>query len=981
MFGESVMRSVWGLVGLFFLTGAFLGIGGAQVEAKSRHAFLLGVGAYKGANGLDKLLAPPNDAEEMRVGLEAPTIGFTVDLVKDEETPDKAAFRARFDSFLNEIQEGDEVLFYFSGHGLHLAGKSKSERKGNYFLLPDAMSQPAFLLYLQKQKPLEARDADTIDKKAEAYEAWIAEIAPSEAEIEAAIAARKASIIVFVVDANRTLVSGYQDAAILGGLAAPKSTDEGVFKLYSASRGQAAVERPEEDLYRRKKDPDSKSAKKDASKPSKSAARRQGRKITSLYTREFLRDLPTPRLDISLLQAKVRYSVREEARRFNKLQVPAYSHDGFPTPFEFWQGDDSADILPRCQNAKNELDNLRYGVIYGVASRQEVELKRIDLAPCGLDKTIESFMHLQQQGAGETGPPSAASGDGGSALQLCDELAASRFDKSRPEEIAGTEVQSVALRGLASSDERTKSEKAIGEAIVACEAAVKERPRVARYKYNLARANYALSALSVGLTRASALAQTSKLAREATDLGHAAAYHLLGALNLNGELVGEDGKVQPPDRVEGWRLMQRGADVSHVLALFEMGLAYKNGDLEVETDDLRDVKSNAKAYEYLSKSAEPGFVPAMIEAALALKAGRGVPRDTNRAIQMLEAAAARGSPEAMFRLGEIYDVGGYVEEDHKVAADPHEATLWYARAAEFGDTRAQKKLAENLTKGYGLPAQQPETAARYWRLASDGGSVDAQMQLANLLRDGKAPFRPKIEGKQDGGAEEIRDLYLSAFARGNPIAGLELARLYRKGFPDGGSDAIPKDKERAVLLLWETMNRVRLTPDDSENANPRFEFEAARELMGIYDGGDATRSDGTELITADQIDQLRADYGDPAKAFWLRASSLGKVECSLGPNAYRNVDDLWVLIWDSKGLEPSTERQFNWFEEYTGCKNRLSNDKGKGRELGVPKKIRDEINRVYDESAKEREKNPDTYKKFTDRIAELISKRDKGAKR
>lgn len=73
------------------------------------------------------------------------------------------------------------------------------------------------------------------------------------------------------------------------------------------------------------------------------------------------------------------------------------------------------------------------------------------------------------------------------------------------------------------------------------------------------------------------------------------------------------------------------------------------------------------------------------------------------------------------------------------------------------------------------------------------------MQLANLLGDGKLPFRPKQHGRPDGGAEEIRLLYESAFARGKSYAGYELARLYRVGFPkDRPFEAIPKDTEVAV---------------------------------------------------------------------------------------------------------------------------------------------------------------------------------------
>jgi hypothetical protein len=258
------------------------------------------------------------------------------------------------------------------------------------------------------------------------------------------------------------------------------------------------------------------------------------------------------------------------------------------------------------------------------------------------------------------------------------------------------------------------------------------------------------------------------------------------------------------------------------------------------------------------------------------------------------------------------------------------------------------------------------------------------MQLANLLRDGQVPFRLRVKFGSDGGAEEIRRLYMGAFARGNPVAGLELARLYRKGFPAGGKvggkpTSIPKSPEIAVALLWETMTRIRHMPDDSDEADPENEFQAAAELLSMYDAGE-TNVDGRALATQDQIEQLRADYGDPAKSFWIRASSLGPIVCRRGPY-YIDEDKVWVRIWDSKRLDPPTEEQFDWYEKSTACKERISTEKikskGKGKELGVSNKVREAIKKEYGAAAKEREKNPDTYKKFTDRMADLVTKQGK----
>jgi len=992
----------------------FLVLPATGVLAKDRHALVIGIGGYTDANGLNRLIAPANDANEIKFGLENKAIGYVVDALKDADLPNKAAFKSAFDSFLSRIQPDDEVLVYFSGHGVNVPDK------GNFYLLPDAKSEPAFLIEYLKKNPLEAKVLDTQDKKTRRYQEWIAEVALSENEIETAIRERTQGVIVFVADACRTLVSGSEGAAIVSGAIAPKETTRGVFKLYSAGGGQSSYERPEEVAGHRTK---SKKQEKKEEKAETKKDRTERRKLVSLYTQTFLRALPTPRVDISILQSKIRLDARGEARTHGTLQVPAFSQDAFATPFFFWQGDDEADISARCSNDKNELDSLRYGVITGSVSRESIEYKWVDLAPCGHEKVVAAYLRLQQQGAGASGVPTigakgsdgSGEGGGGDAGQRCDELAASQYDKDRPEGIAGTEVQNIALAGLAGDAAAEAALKAIGVAIDACTRAVKEHELVARFKFNLARAIYAKSILTPELGRDEDLRQVSRNVREAADLGHAAAYHMLAMLYLNGEYyeataaaepqeaspdaaVGQepapdnaqgDGKLvrQPPDREQARAWLQRGADLGHVLALYELGLAYDNGELDVNTDQLVQVKSEAKAYQHYSRAAEAGFIPAMIQAALILASPRNtddVPQNTNRAMEMLTQAAARGSPEAMYRMGQLSLRGSGYYDEHTVPRDENEAFVWFSRAADFGDSRAQERVADMLRKGMGLPAQQPESAARYWRLAADGGSLSAQMELANLLRDGQVPFRLRVKIGSDGGAEEIRRLYMGAFARGNPEAGLELARLFRKGFPAGGkvggkATSIPKNPEIAVALLWETMTRIRHMPDDSEEANPEKEFQAAAELISMYDAGE-TNVGGRSLITQDQIDQLRADYGDPAKSFWIRASSLGAIRCRRGPY-YVDEDKIWVRIWDSKRLDPPTEEQFDWFEKSTACKERVATEKikskGKARELGVSNKVREAIKKEYDAAAKDREKNPDTYKKFTDRMADLVTKRGK----
>ncbi|MDX2257859.1 MAG: DUF2610 domain-containing protein [Hyphomicrobiaceae bacterium] len=932
----------------------------------ARHAFIVGVSEYKKEKGLLPLNAPANDAAELARVLALRGLDFkTVTLVNDE-VKDKATFDAALDRFLAGVAAEDEVVFFFSGHGLYLTGAG---RESNYFLLPDAKGQQTYL----KDLGTAARQLDTDDKRKQSYQDWIATVAVSEKAVEQAILSRGVKVLIILADACRSLVTATKGASLadLSSIGLPKENTRGVFRLYSASKGQVSFDSPER-LTSQATPTGVPAAGKPPEKDDKSA-KAAARKRNSLFTQVLLQVLPEPGLEINVLAAKVKVEVREQARRLQlgADQIPDFSDDQDATEFYFFQGDKSELVAARCRTADAELAQLRYGVTLGSIGRDTLVQKRFDLAACGKAAEIEALLVLESQGAGalsgSVDPMQQAPGDTGDPIQQCDARASSPLDPNRPLGIAGAEIQKVALAAMSGEIDRDKAHDWISDVINVCETAVGQRNRVARYKYNLARAHYAMSVLAPPLQREFSLQKASRLYDDAVDLGYAAAYNDLALLHQNGEYFNADGKQQPADRKKASELLQRGANLGHVVAHYNLGMAYKNGELRL--DDQQQAYTDfhlVLAFKHLSKAAEGGFVPAVIETALALDAGRGIEQNRRRAIELLELAASRGSWEAMYWLGSIYNRD---EREHD------RAIVWHARAAESGDSRSQESLADMLQRGDGIPAPQPEAAGRYWRLAADAGRLTAQMQLARLLRDGKVPFRPKLEGRPDAGAEEIRDLFAQAFARGNPVAGLELARLYRTGFPkDRPSDAIPADAERAVALLYETMNAVRSAAADSDAADPQIEVRAAFELMDMYSKGEAKRRDGSSALTQDQIDQLTRDYGDPASLYYVPVRAVGPVNCDQRNN-------FPVMVWDWKRDVSPTEHQFDWFERRYRCKKflteaqkqKLLKEKKKIPEYGVPKETREVFNRLF----KEAQKDTQRKKSFADRIAEYIDKKRK----
>jgi TPR repeat protein len=942
---------------LFFVVASIYACAAHDAAAATRHALIVGIGDYNEKNGLPKLLAPRNDAEQIKSTLEKRGFDFVTDILVDQDVKDKAAFNERLQKFVSRIGANDEVLFYFSGHGFNVPDK------GNFFLLPDAKGEDQFL----QGSPAAGESHEEGTRR---YQAWIADIAVSENALLAAIAAKRPRVILIVADACRSYLAGGKAAApVTKGIVRPKQTPRGTFLFYSAREGQVSLDAPVKLL-----DPDANTSKQAGGKEG-DKDKDKTKKVNSLFTSALLREIETPALEINILAAKVKTSVRNQARLLGRAQVPDFSDDVEATDFFFWQGESKLNVAARCRTAPAELAELGYGIAHGSVSNDDVESKRIELAPCGYAGEIDKLLRLQEQGAGQqstkyVASPAASLSD--NPADLCDQLASSQLDANRQPGTGGYDVQKTALAAI-SGGNLEQATVAVDRAIDTCTKAVTERSRVGRFKYNLGRAYYAKAAITTGDERRKQLVQATKNFQEAVNFGYAAAYNSVAALYQNNEYYVDESSTKN-DREAARELLQRGADLGDALAQYNLGMAYKNGDLGLDVGHTLD-EIQADAFQYLSKAAESGYVPAMIETAVALHNGYGIKSDTKRAIDLLEVSASRGSWEAMYVLGEIYDKGS--------GADDNEALIWYARAAEAGDSRSQAALARLMTDGKGLPAPQREAAARYWRLAADGGSLEAQVELANLLRDGKVPFRPNLasNGAPDGGAQEILQLYTTAFARGFPGAGLELARLYRTGFPRGtGSDAIPKNPERAVELLWKTMDRVRQAAPDSSDANPEFNFQAAFELIKMHGAAEDKRPDGTGLLLDDQIEQLRLDFGDPDKLIYIRVGAIGKIECP-------GHTDFWVAVWDRASAEPPTENQFDWFERFWRCKQRPADDKRKDErkndrkdeDLGITKKIRSVFNREFSAWLKSKGQQSDNQKgkppkTYTERMVELVNK-------
>jgi len=100
------------------------------------------------------------------------------------------------------------------------------------------------------------------------------------------------------------------------------------------------------------------------------------------------------------------------------------------------------------------------------------------------------------------------------------------------------------------------------------------------------------------------------------------------------------------------------------------------------------------------------------------------------ALKELRPLADNGDAKAQAILGEIYDSGKGVLQNHA------EAASWYRKAAEQGDAGAQTTLGVMYENGVGVPQDNKE-AVSWYQKAAEQGYAEAQYILGGLYKRGQ----------------------------------------------------------------------------------------------------------------------------------------------------------------------------------------------------------------------------------------------------
>ena len=267
----------------------------------------------------------------------------------------------------------------------------------------------------------------------------------------------------------------------------------------------------------------------------------------------------------------------------------------------------------------------------------------------------------------------------------------------------------------------------------------------------------------------------------------------------------EQGVGRAPDPSKGRALMEQAAAAGSRTAKLNLGvrLMYE-----------RDPAVQARAYAMLSDAALDPKLARLTDYPLGRMAlfGTGRPRDLALGVRLVEASllADQTNRDALFLTARAYQSGW-----GGVTPDPRKAFGLFKRAAELGESRAQRQVGMALLQGDGA-ATAPREALDWFKKAAAAGNLDANIDVAVMLAKGEGVTQDATEARSwylkavdKGSAHALRGLgSMLAFGEGGPIdlvtgrAYLELAA--ERGDPNAQSVMAdwsyrPSDKDRRKI--------------------------------------------------------------------------------------------------------------------------------------------------------------------------------------
>lgn len=247
--------------------------------------------------------------------------------------------------------------------------------------------------------------------------------------------------------------------------------------------------------------------------------------------------------------------------------------------------------------------------------------------------------------------------------------------------------------------------------------------------------------------------------------GSAESQCMVGILYLKGEGVDQDTQ-------KGIQWLERSADQDFTPAMLTLAGLIAAGGVES--------KGTSDMLKLLERAGNLGESKALFHLGMFYFSGETQKKNIKKAIPYFEKAAEMGNVEAMYALGFIYKQGDGVKKNIPKALE------LFTKAAEAGEEKSQILLCE--TYMYGLDVEKDPEKAFYWgvKAAASGKRTVALYDLGRIYEKG-------IGVKAD---RAMAAKYMTQAAeRGYPPALNDLSDYYFKG------KGVPVDPDKGMKLL------------------------------------------------------------------------------------------------------------------------------------------------------------------------------------
>ena len=268
--------------------------------------------------------------------------------------------------------------------------------------------------------------------------------------------------------------------------------------------------------------------------------------------------------------------------------------------------------------------------------------------------------------------------------------------------------------------------------------------------------------------------------------------------------------------------------------LFRQGMAATSYELIWP----KDTRNFSKAAQLWQQAADQGHWKAAMNLAGLYEQGKGVPWDTEKAVQIVEALMKQGVPAAFDKMG-IYHLEGT-----GVKNSVDRAYAFWQLAADMGSPSAQAYLGSKLDAAYDSPNQSfwgnREVALKMLECSYAQGNASGAYELGLTLsaKDGESPeyYARALQIYHDGvkfGSQQCANALNAEFDEITPFTGnaIDTARSDRYGII---ADALRLNPD----LRFPNLDKVLPLPPaklPSWDGNPDTLIDAAKALVPLPD--------------------------------------------------------------------------------------------------------------------------------------------------